>query len=402
MKPTSAPLANACLKITDGTHHSPPIVANGVPYVTAKHIKPDGIRFFDDPWYVSHQDHAEIYSRCDPKPGDVLYIKDGATTGVAAVNSYDFPFSMLSSVALLRPDPEVCDGRYLAAWLNSPRARREYLGSMGGAAIKRLTLAKIKAFRIPLPSLPEQKRIAAILDAADALRAQRRESIEQLDSLIQATFLEMFGDPVTNPKGWPEMSLVSLCASADDMRCGPFGTQLRQDEFAQEGVPLWGIKHVNAGFDLDTDEFVSPDKAKQLALYCIRAGDLVMTRKGTIGNCHVYPSKLREGIMHSDLLRIRLDGSRAHPVFLSTQLKYSVCVQHQLRVMSPGAVMPGINVTKLKTLRVLNSSLDLQTRFASIVESIEQQKVHLKAHLAELDTLFASLQSRAFNGELVA
>jgi type I restriction enzyme S subunit len=101
------PLAEACEKITDGTHHSPPIQPAGIPYVTAKHIKADGPDFFSDPWFVSENDHREIFSRCDPKPGDVLYIKDGATTGIAAVNRYAFEFSMLSSVALLRPKAAV-------------------------------------------------------------------------------------------------------------------------------------------------------------------------------------------------------------------------------------------------------------------------------------------------------
>ena len=319
------------------------------------------------------------------------------------VESLRHPSAAGGFISILRADPSRLDPSYLYRWFASDHTQAT-VRSLGNQTtnISNLDHKRTLSLRIPLPPLPEQKRIAAILDAADALRAKRRESIEQLDSLVQATFLEMLGDPVTNPKKWPETSLVSLCRSEDDMRCGPFGTQLHQNEFAHAGVPLWGIKHVNAGFSLGTDEFVTHGKAKQLATYCIRAGDLVMTRKGTIGNCHVYPSHLCEGVMHSDLLRIRLNVSRANPDFLSAQLKYSAGVQHQLRAMSPGAVMPGINVSKLKNLRVLSPSLDLQTRFASIVESIEHQKATLKAHLAELDALFSSLQSRAFNGELVA
>ena len=221
--------------------------------------------------------------------------------------------------------------------------------------------------------------------------------------MLKATFflfLDLFGDPVTNPKGWEELAVADLCENSEDVRCGPFGTQLHQHEFTRSGVPLWGIKHVNAGFAFQTDEFVSDMKAASLAQYSVIPGDLVMTRKGTIGNCHVYPSSLEPGIMHSDLLRLRLSPVEADVQFICSQLAYSRYIQRQLEFMSPGAVMPGINVTKLKKLQVETPPLDLQHHFAQIVESVEHQKATQRAHLAELDTLFASLQASAFQGDL--
>jgi len=97
-------LGEVCDKITDGTHFSPPSQSSGIPYITAKHIKKEGVDFYSNPTFVSEVHHKEIYSRCSPKRGDVLYIKDGATTGIAAVNLYEFEFSMLSSLALIKPD----------------------------------------------------------------------------------------------------------------------------------------------------------------------------------------------------------------------------------------------------------------------------------------------------------
>lgn len=126
-------IAAACVKITDGTHHSPKTLESGIPYVTAKHLRPTGLDFDSDPWFVSAGDHDAIYSRCNPEYEDVLYIKDGATTGIAAVNPYRFPFSMLSSLALLKPDRTVCLPQYLSAWLNSPTIKSHMIGSMAGA-----------------------------------------------------------------------------------------------------------------------------------------------------------------------------------------------------------------------------------------------------------------------------
>jgi len=177
-------LSKACSKITDGTHHSPPVLEEGIPYVTAKHLKSDGLKFFDDPWFISPERHAEIFARCNPEAGDVLYIKDGATTGIAAINQYDFDFSMLSSLALLKPNRKVVSSEYLAAYLNNQRNKAHLIGNMGGAAIKRLTLAKIKKFRIPLPPIEMQNRFSQIFSRIEGQRSKMSSCVVELDFLF--------------------------------------------------------------------------------------------------------------------------------------------------------------------------------------------------------------------------
>jgi type I restriction enzyme, S subunit len=178
------PLSYACEKITDGTHHSPSTREVGVPYVTAKHLREEGLDFFADPWFVDEGDHREIFSRCDPRPGDVLYIKDGATTGIAAVNQYDFEFSMLSSVALLRPAGDQLTAEFLCCWLNSASVRRQILGAMAGAGIRRLTLAKIKSIEIPLPPVELQREFSRRVVAIDRLRLSVRTHLAKADALF--------------------------------------------------------------------------------------------------------------------------------------------------------------------------------------------------------------------------
>jgi type I restriction enzyme S subunit len=134
--------------------------------------------------------------------------------------------------------------------------------------------------------------------------------------------------------------------------------------------------------------------------YSIEPGDIVMTRKGTVGNCAVYPATLPLGIMHSDLLRLRVNRETCEPIFLAHQLHYSRDVEGQLALISGGAVMPGINVTRLKSLEVLLPPIALQREFARRVTAVETLKTAQRASLAELDALFATLQHRAFLGEL--
>lgn len=184
-------LKDICVKIADGTHFSPPNQVNGIPYITAKHLKKDIVDFYCNPTYINQKDHAEIFSRCNPVKGDVLYIKDGATTGIAAVNEYDFEFSMLSSLALIKPQKKLMNSYYLSCYLNHEVIKQELIRSyMTGAAIKRFTLDKINKFDIMLPPVELQnlfesrwkKLHQSILSIKDS------KSSTLFNSLIQKAF----------------------------------------------------------------------------------------------------------------------------------------------------------------------------------------------------------------------
>jgi type I restriction enzyme S subunit len=155
-------------KLTDGTHHSPVNLPSGdFMYITAKNIKFDGISL-KDITYVSKDIHNEIFSRCNPEKGDILYIKDGATTGVATINSMSNPFSMLSSVALLKP-MRYLNNHYLLGFLQSPICYNFTRNNMKGVGITRVTLAQMSRWLIPIAPLQEQNRIVEKIDFAFAL-----------------------------------------------------------------------------------------------------------------------------------------------------------------------------------------------------------------------------------------
>jgi len=164
-------------KINDGTHFSPINNSEGkYMYITAKNIKPYFITL-KNVTFISEKDHKEIYSRCSPKKGDVLYIKDGATTGIAAINDIDEEFSLLSSVALLKCSDRIINS-FLVHYMNSSIGKENFLGYMDGAAITRLTLIKIKNVEIKLPPYNEQQLIVNKLD-------QLRIESEKLHSIYQ-------------------------------------------------------------------------------------------------------------------------------------------------------------------------------------------------------------------------
>nr|WP_240353443.1 restriction endonuclease subunit S [Cohnella algarum] len=178
--------------ITDGTHHSPEPMTEGIPYITAKHVKVNNIDFYSNPTYISESDHTAIYKRCPVKKGDILYIKDGATTGIAAINPYEFEFSMLSSLALIRIDIKYATPQYVVSYLNNQYVKEQITNNMSGAAIKRLTLAKINDIKIPIPDLETQHKYVGVFERYLIQKGKLIESLQQLESNFQALLQKAF------------------------------------------------------------------------------------------------------------------------------------------------------------------------------------------------------------------
>ena len=266
--------------------------------------------------------------------------------------------------------------------------------------IRNLQVKRYMALQIPLPPLPVQQQIADVLDRASALIEKRKAQIDKLDLLMKSQFTEMFGNLGNNPMNWKQIRLIDTCASPDDIKCGPFGTQLSKDEYQNYGVALWGIPQINSAFQLGPTDFLTEEKAAKLEAYSLRPGDIAMSRKGNVGMCALFPEHFPIGIIHSDVLRIRPNTKAVNPMFLMSQLHYSPIVETQIRMVSNGAIMAGINVTKLKNIAVHLPPLTLQDEFAAFVEQVELQKELLQQSRAKLELNYKSLMQKCFRGEI--
>ena len=288
---------------------------------------------------------------------------------------------------IVRWSTEAVDSRYGNHWINVPDTRFRIRRLVNGIHLYPKDVARLQ---IPLPPLDQQKRIARILDAADALRAKRREALAQLDTLLQSTFLDMFGDPVTN-SNIPSAIMTELVTKFIDYRG-------KSPEKSKGGVPLITAKIVKEKEVKEPNEFIPANSYDAWMRRGIpNPGDVVITTEAPMGEVALVPDY--KAAFAQRLLVLQPDETKVKSIYLMWALTMPFVIR-QLRQRSTGSTVTGIRSREFKKVTLPIPSLDLQRRFAAIVESVEQQKTSQRTHMAELDTLFTSLQARAFRGHL--
>ena len=307
-----------------------------------------------------------------------------------ALKYIDFPFAMgADGVKVLKPNTN-CDVKYLYHYL-----RHAHIPSAGYSRHFRF----LKDLRIPLPSLSEQQRIADILDKADALRAQRRAALAELDTLTQSIFLTLFGDLVTNSKGWPETKTLGDVA---DIASGITKGRLLKGQATREVAYLAVSNVQDKALNMGVVKTIDATEA-EITRFRLQNDDLLLTEGGDpdkLGRGTLWNGELDECIHQNHVFRVRGTDKAVDPLFLNWLVGSHRGKQYFLRSAKQTTGIASINMTQLRAFPLLLPPLKLQQDFARRITAIETLKSRHRTALAELDTLFASLQHRAFRGEL--
>ena len=302
---------------------------------------------------------------------------------------------------VLRPKVGQLDGQYLYQWVKSPGFVSDMVRKATGASYPAVSDRIFYESQMPLPPLPEQRRIATILDKADELRVKRRAALAKLDTLTQSIFLNMFGDPATNPKGWPIKTLSEFYVNQEEgTKCGPFGSALKKNKLESDGVPVWNMDNIDPSgrMVLPFRMWISESKYRELEAYTVANGDVIVSRAGTVGKMCVVSTSGVRSIISTNLIRLRF-GPDLLPLYFVSLMTYCKGRVGRLKTGADGA-LTHMNTGILDTLKLPYPPLEIQREFVVIIESIERQKSRHATQLAEIEMLFTTLQHRAFRGEL--
>lgn len=294
---------------------------------------------------------------------------------------------------VLRPNRELLDRNFLFQWVKSTMFIGEMVRLATGASYPAVSDRIVLASSIPLPPLSEQHRIAAILDQADALRAKRREALTQLDSLTQSIFIEMFGDPVTNPKGWQKSTFDEACPT----RLGKMLDQKQQTgkhlrPYLRNANVQWFRFELNDVLEMDFDE-----KARDA--FRLESGDLLICEGGEPGRAAIWRGQITECYYQKALHRGRPNPKLATPEYLAWLLWF-LSARGGLADHVTSATIAHLTGEKLKTIKIPLPPIDLQHLFVQRINELSKLRASVEAASAEQDNLFSSLQHRAFRGDL--
>lgn len=222
-----------------------------------------------------------------------------------------------------------------------------------------------------------QNQIVSILQCIENTIVIRKRELNFIDNIIKARFCELF-ESDGRLDAWESRTLLKCCKDKDDIKCGPFGSQLHAEDYIKEGIPVYGIPEVNSAFTAEPRIFVSPEKAGLLQAYNIKEGDIAVSRKGNVGQAALFSDKNTPGIIHSDVLRVRVNHDLIDANYLIGALHNSQKVLHQIIMVSTGAIMPGINVTKLKNITIDIPPIKLQREYGEFVKQVDKSKLPLQ------------------------
>lgn len=364
----------------------------GVPFYRAREVvalsrdgKVNNELFIDESMYEEYKSKFGV-----PKEGDLLVTAVGTLGQTYAVKSSDRFYFKDASVIWLSKKANV-DTSYIQHALASPSVQR-FIQNSSGATVGTYTISKAKETEIPLPPLAEQKRIAAILDKADALRRKRQQAIELADQFLRSVFLDMFGDPVTNPKGWPLKKLETLAECQ-------LGKMLSQKAKSGES-PKKYLRNANVRWGhFELDDLLEMDfSPNEQIKFSLKYGDLLVCEGGDVGRCAIWREQLDDCYFQKALHRVRV-GNEILPEYLQEYFYWmGKCGGFSQSVSE--VTFSHLTSEKIKQLDVPVPPLSLQEKFAGIFAQVTQFEKQAGKATDEKNHLFNSLSQKVFSGEL--
>ena len=294
---------------------------------------------------------------------------------------------------VLRDENYYFDKRFLYYYLSSPAVYRMFQNMAVGGVVNNLNSEMVRKLVVPVPCKEEQEQIATVLDRINDLISLRKKQLQKLDDLVKSRFVEMFGDPVSNPKEW---EIVPLSNEAD-IKIGPFGSLLHKEDYIVGGHALVNPSHIVSGKIVPDHELtVSDEKYAELAVYHLKVGDVVLGRRGEMGRCAVVE---QEGLLcGTGSLIIRSKGDlRAD--FIQKIISFP-SFKETIEEMAVGQTMPNLNVPIVSAFQIIKPPKKTQDQYYDFVDKMMKTKTITQQGLNKLEQMKQALMQKYF-GEVI-
>lgn len=386
--------------ITDGTHQTPTYTedtVNGFKFLSSKDVVGGSINWSKIK-YIPESLHNQLYARLAPQRNDILLAKNG-TTGVCALVDTDDIFDIYVSLALLRPKIDF-NVKYLVYFINSPSAKRQFNSHLKGVGVPNLHLSEIRKTKINIPPLPIQRQIVSELDALSDIITKKKQQLEELNKLAQATFYDMFGDPVSNEKGWEVKKLKDITTKINSGNTPKGGSNV----YVQDGITFFRSQNVwKNNLVYDDIAFIDIQTHASMSKSSLKHKDILMTKTGrfntensSLGRAALFLGEDDTANINGHVYLIRLKKNQVHGFVLHIltcnafrELIRNVCVG--------GIDKRQINKNHIEDFPIIYPSIESQQSFSKIMDSILIQKTLIDKSLIDVQQLFDYTMDKYFN-----
>ncbi|WP_282015929.1 restriction endonuclease subunit S [Marinifilum flexuosum] len=373
--------------------------AEGIPFINAGDIANRAIST-NKLNYISSETYKKLNSGKVEK-GDILFCLRGSI-GKVGINKYFKKGAIASSLMIIRTGEHI-DSKFLLHYLSSPLCKMQIAKFDNGSSQPNLSATSVQKFKVPLPLLNDQKRIAAILDEADYLNQKDRQLLDKYNELSHSIFFDMFGDPVVNPKSWETFKLKDLSVKILNGATPKGGS----DVYVKKGITFFRSQNVwKNKLIYDDIAYLDEDTHYRMHNSSLKYGDLLITKTGRIntensslGRAAIFLGKDDSANIngHVYLIRLKKEINNKFVLFILTTNSYRDYIR---RVCVGGIDKRQINKDHLEEFPIIFPPKEQQKKFAVIIDEIEKQKSQIEKSIEKSEELFQSLLQRAFKGEL--
>lgn len=335
--------------------------------------------------------------------GDIVIARTGATTGKSFLIQNPPRAVVASYLIRIQPSSKILP-QYLYYFCQSSNYWKQIEANARGAAQEGVNATLLSSLILPLPPLAEQKRIASIAQKADRLRRTRRYALQLSDTYLRSLFLEMFGDPLTNPMGWKTKCLGELGNGENAIVDGPFGSSVdtKIDYIPNGEIPVIRSKNIRPfGFITDDLKFISREKFNLLIRSRVVPGDILVVKVGVnLGDVCIFTDIFKEAVLSTTgSCKITPNNNMVNTNYLACYLYF---LKEQMRKISSESALPFLNMTTIKEFKIALPPLPLQDKFAQIVQKFDRLRTQQREADRQAEHLFQTILHRAFRGELTS